>query len=75
MPEQKIIVGCNLEVGDVILTKRGKAGAVLMEYYGCSIYGYNLFMTDKGIIGEYRPNQPYWILRATAEEMEDAVNG
>lgn len=76
MPTELYVTGDKLAVGDVIITAEGRAGAVLMEKYGWQARRDGrvmVFGTDKGVVGFYRPGQDYRIVRATDEEMDDAM--
>lgn len=73
MPKEIYVNGDQLKVGDVILTWDRRAGAVLMEKADQGINQSCWFETDKGVIAPYRRNQTYGIIRATKEELDDAM--
>jgi hypothetical protein len=75
MADEVCVRGLDLQVGDVIVHNNGRVGAVLLEERAANEWGEPRFWTDKNVIGEYRKNQVYRVIRGSKEDFEDVRKG
>lgn len=75
MAEEKLVRGLDLQVGDVILHRNGRVGAVLIEQRAPNEWGEPVFWTDRNVRAAYRRHVVYRVLRGTKEEFRDVWQG